>query len=66
MADTANKRQVNILLPPIIIKLMTELKTARQEELGFEMSLGDYLTGLLKDAARKQGIKLPVKPKGGK
>jgi hypothetical protein len=61
MADTTNKRQVNALLPLADVELLETLKTGKEQELGFSLSLGDFLASLLRLEAKRQGVKLKAR-----
>ena len=58
MADTANKTQVNVLLSHEAHHLLRMLYQAKTEEVGLPVSLGAYVEMLIKQEAKRQGIKV--------
>ena len=58
MADTANKTQVNVLLSHEAHNLLRQLYEAKIKELGgAPISLGFYMETLVRQEAKRKGIK---------
>ena len=64
MADTDDKKQVNVLLTHEAAALLDALYTARKDEAkreGQQLSLSSYVESLVRAEAKRQGVVKPRK-----
>lgn len=61
MADTANKKQLNVLVGPETLKLLKMIQDHKGKELGFTVSAGDIVTMLVKVYATMNKKRLGTK-----
>jgi len=57
MANTANKTQLGILVTHEAAELLQALRKAKEEEAGLPVSLNAYIEMLVRQEAKRQGIK---------
>ena len=65
MADTVNKKQINVLLSRQAESLLRALHVAKIAETGVTLSLGDVVEMLVKQEAKRMGFKpIRIRKKG--